>query len=145
VTRAEPFEIRGFQGRFTQLFEQLVVDGHAWVSELESALFYQPRAPSDVRWGETPGREPGHENSVSEGLDRSALAAGVYCGVPFTALLPVATLAGAVLRLRERARLEAPLQNSSVRLEVDSREPGEHAEGDAISPSEPGCCGFFAR
>jgi hypothetical protein len=40
-----------------------------------------------------------------------ALAAGVYCMLPFTAFLPVATLLGALIRLREKsppAREAAP-------------------------------------
>ncbi len=47
-----------------------------------------------------------------------ALAAGVYCSLPFTALLPAATLLGAFIGFRERQ--PAALQGEAVETAIEA-------------------------
>ena len=56
-----------------------------------------------------------------------ALAAGTYCMLPFTAFMPLATVMGALVRLRERSQPAAPIDASpsssapSIEAEYRSR------------------------
>jgi hypothetical protein len=42
-----------------------------------------------------------------------ALAAGVYCTIPFTELLPLGTMVGAYARYRQERKSELPGNNTS--------------------------------
>ena len=59
-----------------------------------------------------------------------ALAAGVYCTLPFTELIPLATLVGAYVRFRESG-------GESLPEETDSAEPVTAAESDGPADNNP--------
>ena len=82
--------------------------------------------PIGLRVGAVVGALAGYLLAMSMGVEpkrrfRYAAAAGAYCMLPFTAFLPLATVLGTAIRLREGSRAPASPSSPPPTLEAEYR------------------------